>query len=58
VEQNSVGSEPESKYGTGTIVLVSCAAVAAVVVVIGIFVIGRRHFSKSHIYNQAATQES
>jgi hypothetical protein len=27
-------------------------------VVIVIFVVGRRHFSKSHTYNQAATQES
>lgn len=58
VEQNSVSSEPESKLGNGTIALVICAALAAVVVVIVIFVVGRRYFNKSHIYNQAATQES
>lgn len=58
VEENSVSSEPESKYGTGTIALVICAALAAVIVMVVIFVVGRRHFSKSHIYNQAATQES
>jgi hypothetical protein len=58
VEQISVTSEPETKYGRGTVALVSCAAVAAVVVVVVIFVIGCQRFRKSHIYNQAATQES
>lgn len=58
VEQVSISSEPESKLGTGTIALVSCAALAAVVVVIVLLVVVRRHFNKSHIYNQAATQES
>jgi hypothetical protein len=58
VEQISISTEPESKYGTGVVALVSCAALAAVVIVIVIFVFGCRHFKKSHMYNQAATQES
>jgi hypothetical protein len=57
VEQSSDSSEQQSKYKTGTIVLLSCGAVAAVVAVVGFVMVRHRRFCKSDIYSQAATQE-
>jgi hypothetical protein len=57
VETNSSVNEPETKYGTGTIIFLGCAGVVSVVLLVVIVVFGRRHF-KCRSYSPASTQES
>jgi len=57
VEPNSAINESESKYKTGTVVVLGFAGLAIVVVVITVFVFGRRHFSNK-TYSPTSTQET
>jgi len=57
VEPNSPINESESKYTTGTVVVLGCAGLALLAVVIAVFVFGRRHFSKK-AYSPASTRET
>jgi len=57
VEPNSAINESETKYGTGTVVVLGCAGLAIVVIVIVVFVFGRRHFINK-TYSPASTRET
>jgi beta-lactamase regulating signal transducer with metallopeptidase domain len=57
VEPNLAINESETKYSTGTVVVLGCVGVAVVAVVIAVFVFGRQRFIKKS-YIQASTQET
>lgn len=57
VEPNSAINESESKYATGTVVMLGCAGLVVVAVVIAVFVYGRRRFSNK-TYSPTSTQET